>query len=129
MSTRAVTVELLRDVLAAFNAHDLDRIMTFFAEDCSFDMPRGSQPFGTRYVGKAAVRAGLATRFSGIPDVHYGDDEHWLCGDQAVSRWVLTGTTRDGRPLRVHGCDLWEFRDGACIRKDSYWKIVDPMAS
>ena len=129
MSTRAVTVELLRDVLAAFNAHDLDRIMTFFAEDCSFDMPRGSQPFGTRFVGKEAVRAGLATRFSGIPDVHYGDEEHWVCGEQAVSRWVLTGTTRGGRPLNVHGCDLWEFRDGACIRKDSYWKIVDPTAS
>ena len=125
----AVTVELLRDLLEAFNAHDLDGIMTFFAEDCSFDMPRGTQPFGTRYVGKAQVRAGLASRFSGVPDVHYGSDEHWVCGDQAVSRWVLTGTTRDGRSLNVHGCDLWEFRDGACVRKDSYWKIVDPTAS
>jgi ketosteroid isomerase-like protein len=81
----AVTVERLRDLLAAFNAHDLDRIMTFFADDCSFDMPRGPEPFGTRYVGKAQVRAGLATRFSGLPDVHYGDDEHWACGDNAVS--------------------------------------------
>ena len=125
----AVTVELLRDLLEAFNAHDLDGIMTFFAEDCSFDMPRGTQPFGTRYVGKAQVRAGLASRFSGVPDVHYGSDEHWVCGDQAVSRWVLTGTTRDGRSLNVHGCDLWEFRNGACVRKDSYWKIVDPTAS
>lgn len=127
MSTRnAVTVELLRDLFAAFNAHDLDRIMTFFAEDCSFDMPHGPQPFGTRYVGKAQVRAGLASRFSGVPDVHYGDDEHWVCGDQAVSRWVLTGTTRDGRSLNVRGCDLWQFRDGECVRKDSYWKIVEP---
>jgi len=127
MSERnAVTVEVLRDLLAAFNAHDLDRIMTFFAEDCSFDMPRGPQPFGTRYVGKAQVRAGLASRLSGLPDVHYGDDEHWVCGDQAVSRWVLTGTTPDGRSLNVRGCDLWEFRDGACVRKDSYWKIVEP---
>ena len=124
-----VTVELLRDLLAAFNAHDLDRIMTFFAEDCTFDMPRGTRPYGTRYVGKAAVRTGLASRFSGVPDVHYGDDEHWVCGDQAVSRWVLTGTTRAGEPLNVHGCDLWEFRDGSCVRKDSYWKIVDPTAA
>ena len=122
----SVTVALLRDLLEAFNAHDLRRIMTFFAEECSFDMPRGTQPFGTRYVGKAQVRAGLASRFSGVPDVHYGNDEHWVCGDQAMSRWVLTGTTRDGRSLNVHGCDLWEFRNGACIRKDSYWKIVDP---
>jgi len=71
------------------------------------------------------VREGLASRFSGV-NVRYGDDEHWVCGDQAVSRWVLTGTTRDGRSLNVRACDLWEFRDGACVRKDSYWKIVEP---
>jgi ketosteroid isomerase-like protein len=123
--TNAVTVEVLRDLLAAFNAHDLDRIMTFFAEDCSFDLPRGAEPFGTRYVGKTQVRAGLASRFAGLPDVHYGDDEHWVCGDNAVSRWLLTGTTRDGRAVEVRGCDLFEFREGKCVRKDSYWKIVE----
>ncbi|MDX6410283.1 MAG: hypothetical protein QOE13_3354 [Gaiellaceae bacterium] len=121
----AVTVELLRDLLAAFNAHDLAGIMAFFAEDCSLDMPRGNQPFGTRYIGKADVRTGLASRFSGLPDVHYGEDEHWVCGDHAVSRWLLTGTTRTGQALNVRGCDLLEFRDGTCVRKDSYWKIVE----
>jgi len=25
----------------AFNAHDLDRIMNFFADDCILEMPRG----------------------------------------------------------------------------------------
>lgn len=120
-----VTTELLRDLLAAFNAHDLDRIMSFFAEDCSLDTPRGPQPFGTRHVGKAEVRAGLASRFLGVPDVRYSDDEHWVCGDHAVSQWLLTGTTQDGRSLNVRGCDLLQFRDGACIRKDSYWKIVE----
>ena len=125
MTHPGVTRELLRDLLAAFNAHDLDRIMSFFAEECSLDMPRGPQPFGTRYVGKAQVRDGLASRFSGVPDVRYGDDEHWVCGDNAVSRWLLTGTTQDGRSLNVRGCDLLQFRDGACVRKDSYWKIVE----
>ncbi len=124
--TNGVTVELLEALLAAFNAHDLDRIMTFFAEDCSFDMPRGSEPFGTRYVGKAQVRAGLASRFSGLPDVHYGDDEHWACGDKAMSRWLLTGTMKSGQAVKVRGCDLFDFRDGRCVRKDSYWKIVEP---
>ena len=31
---------------AAFNAHDLDKIMGHFAEDASLDMPRGSQAVG-----------------------------------------------------------------------------------
>ncbi|MEO7366832.1 MAG: hypothetical protein ABIZ36_02675 [Gemmatimonadaceae bacterium] len=59
--------------------------MGFFADDCELCMPRGTEPFGTRYLGKPAVRAGLATRFAGIPDVHYGEDTHWMSGHM-VSR-------------------------------------------
>lgn len=120
-----VSTETLRAFLAAFNAHDLDAIMGFFAEDCVFDSPRGPEPWGTRFVGPAAVREGLALRFSGIPDVAYGDDEHWVCGDHAVSKWLLTGTTTAGETIRVHGCDLLDLTpDGKIALKDSYWKIV-----
>src|SRR5260370_27579222 len=130
MTTRVqATLNLLRGLLAAFNAHDRRRIMTFFSDDCSLAMPRGAEPFGTRSAGKKQVRAGLASRFASVPDVHYADDEHWVCGDNAVSRWLLTGTTTDGRRLKVRGCDLLEFRDGACVRKESYSKIVDGCAS
>lgn len=120
------SVETLAAIAAAFNAHDLDAIMEFFAEDCSLDMPRGPEPWGLRCSGKDAVREALASRFAGLPDVHYGDDRHWVSGDLGVSEWLLTGTGADGRQLRVRGCDHWEFRDGQVIRKDSYWKIVDP---
>jgi ketosteroid isomerase-like protein len=122
---RPVTIATLEAFLAAFNTHDLDAIMSFFAEDCEFWMPRGGEPWGTRYVGKAAVREGLATRFAGIPDVHYGEDSHWVCGDRGVSTWLLTGTARSGQPLRVRGVDLLEFREGKIVKKDSYWKIVE----
>ncbi|GAC1477242.1 MAG: nuclear transport factor 2 family protein [Vulcanimicrobiaceae bacterium] len=120
-----VTVATLKEILDAFNAHDLDAIMEFFADDCVFDMPRGPDPWGRRYIGKASVREGLATRFAGLPDVHYGDDRHWTDGERGVSEWLLTGTTRDGVRIAVRGCDLWEFRAGRVTRKDSYWKIVD----
>lgn len=124
----SVSVGTLQAIAAAFNAHDLDAIMEFFADDCSFDMPRGPEPWGQRFTGKAAVREGLATRFTGLPDVHYGEDRHWVSGDRGVSEWLLTGTAPGGRRLRVRGCDLWEFRDGKVIRKDSYWKIVEGSA-
>jgi ketosteroid isomerase-like protein len=123
-STQTVTVDTLERLLAAFNRHDLDAIMAFFAEDAVLELPRGSAPFGTRFVGKAAVREGLAGRLAGIPDVHYAEDRHWVCGDRGVSEWLLTGTTSAGEHLAVRGCDLWEVRDGLITRKDSYWKIV-----
>jgi ketosteroid isomerase-like protein len=120
------SVETLKAILEAFNEHDLDMIMKFFAEDCALDMPKGPEPWGRRVVGRAAVREALATRFAGLPDVHYGDDRHWVSGDLGVSEWLLTGTAPDGHQVRVRGCDHWEFRAGEIIRKDSYWKIVEP---
>ncbi len=115
----------LSSLIEAFNTHDLDQIMRFFTDDCVLETPRGDQPWGTRYSGHEAVRQGLAARFVGIPDVQYSDDEHWLCGDHAVSTWLLTGTTTSGEPVRVRGCDLFDLAaDGRIRRKDSYWKIV-----
>jgi ketosteroid isomerase-like protein len=123
MDIRSALVELC----AAFNAHDLDRIMTFFAEDCVLQMPRGSEPWGSRFVGKASVRRALATRFEGLPDVHYGDAEHFVdeSADTGISKWILTGTTPEGVKRKVCGCDFYAFRDGKVIAKDSYWKIVE----
>lgn len=123
--TENVTVDLLTGFLDAFNRHDLDAIMGFFADDCVFYMPRGSTPRGNRYTGKAEVRAGLATRFAGLPDVHYGDARHWACGEFGVSEWTLTGTTPTGQRVEVRGVDLLEFAQGKIIRKDSFWKIVE----
>ncbi len=120
-----VTVDTLKEIEDAFNRHDLDAIMEFFAEDSSLDMPRGPDPWGQRFIGKEQVRQALATRFAGLPDVHYGDDRHWVSGNMGVSEWTLTGTTTSGVHLEVRGCDHYEFRDGKVIRKDAYWKIVE----
>jgi steroid delta-isomerase-like uncharacterized protein len=126
-----VTVDTLKQILEAFNRHDLDAIMEFFSDDCSFDFPRGSEPWGQRFIGKAQVREALAGRFKGIPDVHYGEDRHWVSADgsMGVSEWTLTGTTTLGVSLKVRGCDLWEFRNGKITRKNSYWKIVEQPTS
>jgi ketosteroid isomerase-like protein len=117
-------VETLRQVLDAFNSHDLDAIMSHFGDDCVFESPRGPEPWGRRFVGKEEVRRGLAARFEGIPDVHYGDDVHFACGSRGVSEWTIRGTTADGVGVDVRGCDLWTFaEDGSIVRKDSFWKI------
>lgn len=119
------TEQVLKDFLAAFNRHDLEAIMSYFAEDCVFYMPRGASPRGDRYTGKAEVRAGLAKRFEGIPNVHYGEDKHWVCSDLGVSEWTLTGTSTTGQSIEVRGVDLLEFAAGKIIRKDSFWKILE----
>jgi ketosteroid isomerase-like protein len=83
--------------------------------------------FGARFEGKPAVRQALASRFEGLPDVHYGNAEHFVDAgrETGMSRWTLTGTTREGRRLEVQGCDFYTFRGDQVVRKDSYWKIVE----
>ena len=117
----------LNEICDAFNAHDLDRIMACFSDDCVLEMPRGSKPWGSRFEGRAKVREGLAGRFEGLPDVHNGNAEHFVdsSADTGMSKWTLTGTGRDGARTEVRGCDFYTFRDGKVIRKDSYWKIVE----
>jgi len=120
-----VTISTLERLLDAFNAHDIDAVMGFFANDCVLEMPRGPDPWGRRLEGRQPVRDGLASRFAGIPDVHYGDGRHWIAGDRGCSEWLLTGTSAQGERIAVRGCDLFEFSGGRIVRKDSYWKIVE----
>jgi ketosteroid isomerase-like protein len=119
--------QTLKDLCSAFNAHDLDRIMSFFAENCVLEMPRGNQPWGARFEGKKNVREAFAGRLKGLPDVHYGNEQHFIDdrAETGISKWTLTGTRHDGVRIEVRGCDFYTFRDGKVVRKDSYWKIVE----
>jgi ketosteroid isomerase-like protein len=43
-----IKVKLI-ELCDAFNAHDLDRTMSFFADDCVLQMPRGTHAWGARH--------------------------------------------------------------------------------
>lgn len=122
-----VTTETLKELLDAFNRQDLDAIMEYFSDDCSFDFPKGPVPIGQQFTGKEQVKEALESSFKGIPDVHYGEDKHWISADGAygVSEWTISGITALKTKLKVRGCDLLEFRDGKITRKDTYWKVIE----
>jgi ketosteroid isomerase-like protein len=119
------TPALMQAINAAFNSRDVDRIMEFFAEDCTFLMARGPEPVGRRVQGKAAVRRVLADRFQVIADMRWDHVEAFITGPRAVTVWMVTGTGRDGERLNYRGCDIYEFRGDKILRKDTYWKLVE----
>ena len=123
MTTRDDSIATLQAIATAFDTHDLGAIMAHFADDAVFDGPRGSEAWGTRFVGREAIRQAFAARFAGIPDVRYRDDSHFVDGDRGASEWTLSGTTTDGERIEVRGCDLWTLRDGQVVKKDSFWKL------
>ena len=88
------TPALLAAINAAFNSRDVDRIMEFFADDCTFLMARGPEPDGRRVHGKAAVRRVLADRFKVIRDMRWDHVDQIIAG---VARGHRVDGDRQGR--------------------------------
>jgi len=122
----AVTVALIDRIQDAFNRHDVDGILSHFAEDVVWLMARGPEAkVGRKLVGKQAIGELLSARYKQIPDMRWVDMRHWIMGDKAISEWTVQGTLPDGRKLDLLGCDLWEFRGELVTKKDTYWKVVE----
>ncbi len=123
---RPVTIALLDEIQDGFNRHDVDGILSHFADDCIWVMARGpKEPDGRTCVGKAEIAEVLSSRYAQIPDMRWEEMRHWICDDtKAISEWVVRGTLSGGKPFAYLGCDLWEFRDGMVTKKDTYWKYI-----
>ena len=126
MADGDVTIELLDAIQDAFNRHDVEGILSYFADDCEWLMARGPVPReGRRCRGKQEIGEVLSARYRQIPDMRWVEMKHWVFGDKALSEWVVQGPVSwTATSWTFIGCDLWEFRDGLVTKKDTYWKFV-----
>jgi len=120
-----VKLELMRQISAAFNSRDVERIVECFAEDGVFCLARGPESVGRTLKGKAAIRKALADRFKQIPDMRWENEDYILAGDRAISIWTVRGKGADGEELNYQGCDIYRFEDDKIIHKNTFWKIVE----
>jgi ketosteroid isomerase-like protein len=120
---------LLIDHTAAWNSHDIDRLMSLFTDDCVFDASGGPESCGRRFVGRVSVTAAFADVFDSMPDANWGEARHFVVSDDyGVSEWRLTGTLLDGGRIDVLGCDFVTVRHNKIVRKNSFRKQRPPVA-
>lgn len=126
MAEPLVTIELLDTIQAGFNDHDVEAILSHFADDCIWVMASGPDaPEGRVCRGKKEIGDVLTARYAVIPDMRWEDIRHWIVDDsKAISEWIVRGTKEDGSVINALGCDLWEFEGGKVTKKDTYWKII-----
>jgi len=107
-----------------WNGHDVDGILAMMTDDVVFEASFGKDPWGTRVVGKAAVRELLHGMFTRIPDIRWDEIRHSAHPDVTVVEWITSGTPHGGTRYEVYGCDVLALREGRIAAKRSFRKGV-----
>ncbi|WP_348815695.1 nuclear transport factor 2 family protein [Halomonas sp. H10-59] len=132
-----MTNETLNRLFAAFNAHDIDAVMSYFTDDIVFDTVAGDQAHGTRIEGWEAVKAAFENTWGTMPDVQWINGRHYFVmagvadggsdgpgagGERIVSESTFVATQPDGKRVEADGVDLFSVRDGKITRKQAFRK-------
>lgn len=129
MTTRQMTAADLAALFDAFNRHDIDAIMVWFAPDCVFNTVGGAASCGTRIEGADGIAAAFCGVWAAMKDARWDHHSHFVHGDRAVSEWTFTGTNGDGTRIEAEGCDLFTLRDGKIVKKQAFRKQRPPIAA
>ena len=113
---------------AAWNAHDVEAIVSMHTEDSVFE----NHVTGDAYVGREAIAKAISGIFSVFPDLTFETRRAYVRDDLVVQEWTARGThegamTRSGievpptgRKVDYKGMDVIPIRDGLVARKDVY---------
>ena len=118
MSERDSAAELERTIErynAAWNAHDVEAIVSFHAPGMVFENHTAGERFEGDDVGPHIARI-----FASRPDLAFRGRRLYARDGVVVSEWTATATDRDGRRLEWDGVDVFPFENGLIVRKDVY---------
>jgi steroid delta-isomerase-like uncharacterized protein len=112
----------------AWNAHDVDAIVSMHTEDSVFE----NHVTGDVNVGRAAIGQAISGIFSVFPDLTFETRRSYVRDHLVVQEWTARGTHRGtmirsgieveptGRSVEYNGMDVIPIRDGLVARKDVY---------
>jgi steroid delta-isomerase-like uncharacterized protein len=125
--TPAALEETIARYNDAWNAHDLDAIMSMHAEDMFFE----NHTAGESAQGEAA-REHIGAIFQTWPDIEFSTRRLYVRDGLVVQEWTATATHQNrmqrgdlvaeptGERVEWNGMDVIPFEDGLVKRKDVY---------
>src|SRR5438552_19093266 len=88
-----------------WNGHDIEGILAMMTDDVIFEASFGKDPWGSRVVGKPAVREFLEEMFGRVADIRWAEIRHFAGPERAVAGGLPTGR-RPGSPrFELQGWD------------------------
>ena len=121
MADQAGNLALLERFIAAWGRRDADAVVACLAPNATYAASVGPEP-GATYVGRTAIRAGVAKMFAHDADSEMSTDRPAMMGDIAVLTWTYRSRTPTGTVRAVRGCDIFVFEAGEIVLKDAFRK-------
>lgn len=115
---------------AAWAARDVERILSFYAQDCVYE----DLAAGKHLVGHAAIRTYLEDAFAGIPDFSVQINSYFTNATRVCNEGLMRGThtgvltglspAASGRTFAVRYAHVCELREGLAVRITDYYDMV-----
>ncbi len=124
---------LLDELVQAFNAHDVERIVTLHTPDAVWEDPS----LGAPIVGRDAIRTHLMAIFRAFPDFTFEDGSEIYHGDHghAALHWRFSATMTGefaaphlaptGKHASIAGMCVYGFDQGLIARHQQYYDLVE----
>jgi steroid delta-isomerase-like uncharacterized protein len=122
------TEAFVNNLIAAWNAHDLDLIQSFYGLKCvGVDV---SQP--DTHQGRSGIRRMVAGYFTAFPELHLTLEQTVCNGEHVVAVWTARGVHRGnfmqipptGKPICVRGVSLMLLQDGSIQHLTNIWDVA-----
>ena len=118
-------IALLVDALSAWNARDVERMLSFLHEDHVLDSDTLPEPV----VGLEAYRRYMEMYLRAFPDLRLDITQVIPNERFIVERWTAVGTHQGelmgiaptGRVTRIHGCSVYDITSRKILRSWRYW--------
>ena len=122
------TVQLIDNLLAAWNSHDPARVASWYSEDCYGLDVAIARP----QIGREGVQAMFAAYYHAFPDLEITPDDTIIDGDRVALFWTARGTHQgailnipaSGRCVIARGVNRLVLRDGMVCETLTIWDVA-----
>jgi hypothetical protein len=103
-------------IFEAFNAHDWDRMESYYADSVQLQDPA--------YPGGKTGKAGMTSFYASVPDIHDAVQNIYVQGNIACVEFISTGTM-NGQKFSLPICTVLTIENGLVIRDNSYYDAMN----
>ena len=124
--------KLIEDCFAAWNSHDVDKILSFYTDDYIYE----DVAFGNVTRGKKELISYINSILADFPDLKYEMKSAFGTDDYIGCEWVMTGTQAHsnlpgipatGKKLSIRGASIIELRQGKISLETGYWNLASML--